>query len=541
MAIPLRQSTASQEIPLGYFLDSTDGNTEETGLTVANTDIKLWKHGATTLANKNSGGATHISNGIYYAVLDATDTNTLGGLVIFVHVSGALAIRVECVVLAANVYDALIAGTDKLQTDAVEISSDSAAADALELLVENAKGTDHKVLVSTDAQDLSATLDVNTKTLESGLDLTATMKASVNSEADAALTDYDPPTKAEMDTGFAALNDPTAGSIADAVWDEASAGHTVAGSMGLALGSLNSTIVVRVAQCGDAGSDTTIDLDAASSAVNDFYKGQLIALVLGTGAGQARTCTGYDGATRIATVTPAWATNPDGNTYFAIVNTGSTVVVDWADDGRLDVLLDAIKAKTDNLPAAPADDTSIDSQLATIDTVVDAIKAKTDNLPADPADDSDIDAQLATIDTVVDAIKAKTDNLPADPADDSDIDTQLAAIQTQVNKIDGQATTVPGSATTGSLIDRVCNKDGSKTYSQATDSLEAIADTSGGDASAANQTTIINHLTDIKDGDGVDWDNTTDSLADIRAKVDTISGGTPVNVTHEHTVIQQGD
>ena len=35
--------------------------------------------------------------------------------------------------------------------------------------------------------------------------------------------------------------------------------------------------------------------------------------------------------------------------------------------------------------------------LATVDTVVDAIKAKTDNLPVDPADDSDIDAQLATI------------------------------------------------------------------------------------------------------------------------------------------------
>jgi len=64
----------------------------------------------------------------------------------------------------------------------------------------------------------------------------------------------------------------------------------------------------------------------------------------------------------------------------------------------------------------------------TIDTVVDAIKAKTDNLPADPADDSDIDAQLATIagyldteiatilaavDTEIAAIKAKTDNLPS--------------------------------------------------------------------------------------------------------------------------------
>lgn len=119
--IYLKQSTASQEVPLGYFLNSTDGNTEETALTIANTDIKVWKAGATTLADKNSGGATHISNGIYYATLDATDTNTLGPLVIFVHVSGALPVRLECCVLAANVFDALIGGGDLLQVDTTQV------------------------------------------------------------------------------------------------------------------------------------------------------------------------------------------------------------------------------------------------------------------------------------------------------------------------------------------------------------------------------------------------------------------------------------
>lgn len=122
MAIPLRQSTASQEIPLGPFLDSTDGNTPENGLTIANTDIKLWKNGANSLANKNSGGATVISDGVYYATLDATDTDTLGGLVIYCHPSGALATRLECVVLTAEVYDSLIAGTDYLQADLRQIA-----------------------------------------------------------------------------------------------------------------------------------------------------------------------------------------------------------------------------------------------------------------------------------------------------------------------------------------------------------------------------------------------------------------------------------
>lgn len=111
----LRQSTASQEIPLGRFVDSTDGNTEETGLTIANTDIKIWKTGATTLASKNSGGATHIANGEYYCVLDATDTDTIGPLKVTCHVSGALYVQVFCTVLDEAVYDVMF-GTTALAT-----------------------------------------------------------------------------------------------------------------------------------------------------------------------------------------------------------------------------------------------------------------------------------------------------------------------------------------------------------------------------------------------------------------------------------------
>lgn len=107
----LRQSTASQEISLGQFLDSTDGNTEENGLTIANTDIKLRKHNTTTLANKNSGGATNISNGVYHATLNATDTDTAGMLEIYVHVAGALAVKSTFRVLTASAFDAIYTGT----------------------------------------------------------------------------------------------------------------------------------------------------------------------------------------------------------------------------------------------------------------------------------------------------------------------------------------------------------------------------------------------------------------------------------------------
>ena len=58
------------------------------------------------------------------------------------------------------------------------------------------------------------------------------LEANVETHVTNSLNTYDPPTKAEMDSGFAGLNDPTAATIADTGWDEAKADHTGAGSFG---------------------------------------------------------------------------------------------------------------------------------------------------------------------------------------------------------------------------------------------------------------------------------------------------------------------
>lgn len=63
----------------------------------------------------------------------------------------------------------------------------------------------------------------------------AAWDTEVQSEVADALAVYDPPTKAELDAGFAALNDPTAAAVADAVWDEVLADHTTAGTVGKAI------------------------------------------------------------------------------------------------------------------------------------------------------------------------------------------------------------------------------------------------------------------------------------------------------------------
>ena len=75
-----------------------------------------------------------------------------------------------------------------------------------------------------------------------------------------------------------------------------------------------------------------------------------------------------------------------------------------------------------------------------IDQLIDAIKAKTDNLPVDPADDSDLDTAIAAVKTVVDAILVDTGTtLPATlETIDNFLDTEVADI------LEDTATTIPG-------------------------------------------------------------------------------------------------
>ena len=104
--IYLRQSTASQSVLLGPFVDDSDGKTPETGLTIANTDVRLSKNG-TNIVAKESGGATHDENGFYTATFGSTDTDTLGRLQWSVKVAGALLAHGEFSVLHPDVWDGM--------------------------------------------------------------------------------------------------------------------------------------------------------------------------------------------------------------------------------------------------------------------------------------------------------------------------------------------------------------------------------------------------------------------------------------------------
>lgn len=125
---------------------------------------------------------------------------------------------------------------------------------------------------------------------------------------------------------------PTAAEIADAVWDEGTAGHVGAGSFGKLVQDTDATATAIKAKTDALPSDPADASDIASS--------------------------------------------------FATVNSKLDAIDDF-----VDTEVAAIKAKTDNLPSDPADASdiaaafsSLSSQVTTVDSVVDAIKATTDKV-----------------------------------------------------------------------------------------------------------------------------------------------------------------
>ena len=107
----LRQST-SQVIRFGPALDKSDGVTEETGLTLAQADMRLSKDGGAFAQKNAAGNATHDSDGWYSTTLDATDTDTVGILKLNVQQpANMLPIWETLYVVEESVYDNLFAGS----------------------------------------------------------------------------------------------------------------------------------------------------------------------------------------------------------------------------------------------------------------------------------------------------------------------------------------------------------------------------------------------------------------------------------------------
>lgn len=290
----------------------------------------------------------------------------------------------------------------------------------------------------------------------------------------------------------------TAGAIADAVWDEATADHSDVGSTGAAITAAGSagdpwaTALPGSYGAGTAGKIVGDNINApigTVDAVVDAIKAKTDSLTFTVAGDVDVNVQTWKGSTAPAMTGDAYARlgAPAGASVSADVaavkSETAAIVADtnelqtnqgnWATatgfstHSAADVKtaieaagshLTLIKAKTDNLPSDPADQSAVEAAItaahSTTNGKIDAV---------DDFVDTEVAAILAAVDTEVAAIKAKTDNLPASPAAvgsamtlHADYDAaKTAATQASVNTIGGivddiledTGTTIPAAIT----------------------------------------------------------------------------------------------
>ena len=117
----LKQSTV-KIFRIGPFVDDTDGVSAEVGLTITQADIQISKAGgAFAQTSDASPTTTHDADGWYQCPLTATDTDTLGLLTVQVVESGALMVWADFEVVPANIFDAMVSGSDVSATPSAAV------------------------------------------------------------------------------------------------------------------------------------------------------------------------------------------------------------------------------------------------------------------------------------------------------------------------------------------------------------------------------------------------------------------------------------
>ena len=271
------QANTAVDVLIGPFIDDTDGKTAETALTLSQADIKLSKNGQALTQKNDDTAAAHDANGYYNCELNATDTNTEGTLTLIVHETGALPVRHDFMVLSQAAYTSLVTAKDAgyMDVNVKAISEDTTAPDNLELMYDGtgyAGGTtklDVNVVTiaanAITATAINADAITNAKIADNAIaaenlaaDCITSAKIADNAFAnehfaDGALTSTEITSAAGCIVASIANNAITAAAIAtdaidadalkadalaeiaDAVWDEASTGHTDAGKAGAQL------------------------------------------------------------------------------------------------------------------------------------------------------------------------------------------------------------------------------------------------------------------------------------------------------------------
>lgn len=312
----LKQSTA--RTIMVFMTDATDRVTGKTGLTLTVTASKNGAAFASVSPAQNERG-----NGWYSLDLTTSHTDTLGDLAIHVTGSGA-------------------DPTDLLAQVVADLPGASVA--SVSGAVGSVTGNVGGNVVGSVA---SVTGNVGGNVAGSVASVTAPVTVGTNNDK----------------TGYA-LSSGANEAIADAVWDEPKAGHATGGTFGGSWDALLSDIWNWTQNTSSDGSTFTSipwnpgwDAEVQSEALDALNE--------------------YDPPTNAeltarTLVSASYATASDQTLILADTNELQT---DWANGGRLDLLLDAVKAKADNLPASPAAVSDIPTANQNADALLDRANA----------------------------------------------------------------------------------------------------------------------------------------------------------------------
>jgi hypothetical protein len=146
------EATAAQRRVPMYLVDSGDGITPETGVTISAGDLKISKNGGAE-AN-HAGTLTEVAGGNYYYEATAGELDTVGYITLRLSKSGIRVFNACAQVVAFDPYDAVRAGLTALP---------AAAAEAAGGLFTRGTGAGQI------AQDSNGTISVHTKTMEDGV------------------------------------------------------------------------------------------------------------------------------------------------------------------------------------------------------------------------------------------------------------------------------------------------------------------------------------------------------------------------------------
>jgi len=196
---------------------------------------------------------------------------------------------------------------------------------------------------------------------------------------------------------------------AQAIWGAARADYDAAGTFGRA------SQVIHDGTAQD-GNTERIWLDAAASGEMSFYNDAVILITGGTGAGQSRRIEMYYGDIwdKIADITPAWTVVPNSSSQFVILP------ATWS-------MAELVPGEVQTPPSVSSISAAVWNEYSTghttsgragyqLWTVLNAIKAKTDNLPEDPAEDADFDYVNSKVYTINNNVATILSRVPSEVA-----------------------------------------------------------------------------------------------------------------------------